>query len=480
MLYMKGASSLVGLFAEVGPYILNEKLELMANPYSWNKKANLLFVEFGVGIGFSFCKNSTRTDIPCTQTNTTCSPCASSDSQIVSHNLAFLEQFLSGSDALFPELNGRELFITGESYAGVYIPTLAKAIVESKALVGAVKLIGTWATDPCMDNKAQFGWLDADINFALSKSVISTATHDAIKNRCTARFTKVGDRIRKVHTSECKGAWRLYDMATAGVGDAVHAREVPGLPMYVDPLNVYGPSTEVNIPGYIDGNRKSLGATLSPNKVYHLELGNNGYDNYHLEYAACNNNAVSGMPSMVQVYQAIAAHVKAGTPGAEHLRTIVISSGDIDPVVALQGTEAAVDAMAFPLAPGALRRPWFYNATGTSLEVMEKKPVAWGQALHANDAGVQVGGFTATYDAGPGLELHFVTMRDSGHMVPQYAPQKVEHVIDELLHKNTPLAPVLQKDWDTSSDEKFYGWNTTDGGDFTRWVGSAMSAAGWR
>ena len=41
-----GASSLIGLFAETGPYILTSGNKLMPNPYAWNKRANLLFEKF--------------------------------------------------------------------------------------------------------------------------------------------------------------------------------------------------------------------------------------------------------------------------------------------------------------------------------------------------------------------------------------------------------------------------------------------------
>lgn len=40
-----GCSSMFSLFQENGPYIINEKLNLDINPYSWNNNANLLYVD---------------------------------------------------------------------------------------------------------------------------------------------------------------------------------------------------------------------------------------------------------------------------------------------------------------------------------------------------------------------------------------------------------------------------------------------------
>jgi len=245
--------------------------------------------------------------------------------------------------------------------------------------------------------------------------------------------------------------------------------------MYIDPLNAYGPSGGADLEGYLGRGdvRASIHAQLSPNDVYHIELGNNGYSDYTLLYAACNDHAET-QTSMIEVYKWLVTAANLGLPAASKLRTMIISSGDIDPVVAMHGTEAAVNSMGFNVLPGAVRRPWFYNDTATELAVLEQKPPAWGQSLHASNAGVQVGGFTVEYDTGSAAKLHFVTVRDSGHMVPQYAPERVAHVIDTLLLGNKALVPALPEGWDTSSDDEFYGPNS---GSFTAWVQDAMTVA---
>ena len=205
-------------------------MKLVRNPYAWNQRANVLYVEFGAGIGYSYCQNSTaRTRRGCTQESETCSPCLSTDSLVAENNVRFLAGFLE----LFPELKGRPLFLTGESYAGVYGPTLAQAIVEHFKDTSVANLHGMWITDPCIDNKAQSGWLDLGPEFLFQSGLIDAPVHAALTatdSPCVKGRTAVGDRVRGTDTGECRRAWRLYDMAVAGVGDAVHAEAIPFLP----------------------------------------------------------------------------------------------------------------------------------------------------------------------------------------------------------------------------------------------------------
>ena len=179
-----GASSMVGLFAENGPLLMASgggpagPPRFVNNPYAWNRKANVLYVEFAPGIGYSYCANSSKPTGAdgCAQASGDCSPCYASDASVASNNVALLEALLTRD---LPEYAGRPLYLAGESYAGVYIPTLANAIVTHPSFVAAgtslANLHGLWVTDPCTDNGAQFGWLDLGTS-SLSLSVCPQLT----------------------------------------------------------------------------------------------------------------------------------------------------------------------------------------------------------------------------------------------------------------------------------------------------------------
>uniref|UniRef100_A0A8C8DL37 Carboxypeptidase n=1 Tax=Oryzias sinensis TaxID=183150 RepID=A0A8C8DL37_9TELE len=111
-----GCSSLDGLLTEHGPFlIMDDGATLQYNPYSWNKIANVLYLESPVGVGFSYSDDGKF---------------ATNDTEVSLNNYLALKDFFR----LFPEFSKNQLFLTGESYGGIYIPTLAERVMEDADL----------------------------------------------------------------------------------------------------------------------------------------------------------------------------------------------------------------------------------------------------------------------------------------------------------------------------------------------------------
>jgi len=102
-----GCSSLLGWLTEIGAFIMpSGSNEFSENPHAWNKNANVLYLDHPAGIGYSTCTGKDE--------------CTSSDLQDSLDNIEVLKQWF----AKFPEFKQHDLWLTGESYAGIYIPNL--------------------------------------------------------------------------------------------------------------------------------------------------------------------------------------------------------------------------------------------------------------------------------------------------------------------------------------------------------------------
>jgi cathepsin A (carboxypeptidase C) len=113
-----GGSSMVGLLQELGPCLINEHGNgTVYNPYGWSKNANILFVDQPAGVGFSYLDEG--------------HPLPGSSFTAAEDMQHFLQLFVSD---VFPELLERDLHLTGESYAGHYVPVSGAQIVAQNIL----------------------------------------------------------------------------------------------------------------------------------------------------------------------------------------------------------------------------------------------------------------------------------------------------------------------------------------------------------
>ena len=88
---------------------------LELNPWAWNRDANIIYLESPAGVGFSYSDD----------------PAGLSTNDAITANDTFA--FLQGWFDLFPEYRGaNDFYVTGESYGGHYVPTLAAKILDEQ------------------------------------------------------------------------------------------------------------------------------------------------------------------------------------------------------------------------------------------------------------------------------------------------------------------------------------------------------------
>ena len=145
-----GSSSVMGMFLELGPYLLNNRstnsdgtYTLLRNPYAWSLESSLLVWEQPAGVGYSRCLGK------CEVWN---------DTSAAEANVAVLHAFY----AKFPAERIRDLWISGESYAGVYIPMLSELIMShnqarSTSEAEKIKLRGIVVGNGCVGYDALGG-----------------------------------------------------------------------------------------------------------------------------------------------------------------------------------------------------------------------------------------------------------------------------------------------------------------------------------
>ncbi|KAI0301888.1 Alpha/Beta hydrolase protein [Multifurca ochricompacta] len=126
-----GCSSLEGAFQENGPFTWATGQALPTqNEWSWTNLSSVLYVEQPVGTGFSQGK-----------------PTARNENDVAAQLVGFLQQFLE----IFSELKGKKFYLTGESYAGMYVPYIANFIYENTTRSTLdLDLQGIWINDPVL------------------------------------------------------------------------------------------------------------------------------------------------------------------------------------------------------------------------------------------------------------------------------------------------------------------------------------------
>ncbi|KAK9073965.1 hypothetical protein SSX86_006559 [Deinandra increscens subsp. villosa] len=352
-----GCSSLIGAFSELGPFRTNsDGKTLFMNDYAWSNVANMLFLESPAGVGFSY-------------SNTTSDYDHSGDKNTAADAYVFLVNWLER----FPQYKTRDFYITGESYAGHYVPQLAYTILlnNKKTNQTTINIKGIAIGNAWIDDNTNLkGLYDHWWTHALN----SDETHDGIQKYCNFTGGSLSLMCRNV-----------TDKAWDEIGD-------------IDLYNIYAPicltpnqrNTSI-IPGSINN--------FDPCWQYILEfyLNDSMVQNaLHVKptsWDLCSDVITSWNDSAVTILPIIKYLIENG-------QRLWVFSGDIDGRVPITSSRYSINALDLPIETAW--RPWYLNK--------------------------EVGGYLEGYKG-----LLLITVRGAGHTVPSYQPERALALFSSFL-----------------------------------------------
>ncbi|KAL5543219.1 hypothetical protein UlMin_010929 [Ulmus minor] len=384
-----GCSSVgFGEAQELGPFLVKEGPALKFNGYTWNRAANLLFLEAPVGVGFSY-SNSSLDGI--------------GDTVTAWDSHTFLLNWLKR----FPQFKNNEFYIAGESYAGHYVPQLAEVIFDENkksTIENYINFKGFIIGNALLDyDTDQNGMID----YAWDHAVISDGTYKAIKANCdfgTLNLTAACmDSLQEyfdvyniidmysLYTPTCPlprpFAASLHTLKKAALHHPTShsAFEIlRGIPAGYDPCTVNYATTYFNRPDV--------------QEALHANVTNIPY-----AWTLCNNElSISWNDTTFSMLPTIRKLIDGGV-------RVWVLSGDTDGRVPVTSTRSTLNKLGLKIAQDWT--PWFNNR--------------------------EVGGWTINYEG-----LTFLTVRGAGHQVPTFAPKRSLQIIKHFLaNKNLPSAP---------------------------------------
>jgi hypothetical protein len=221
-----GAGSEFGAFTELGPLLLYDASmqtkeynttgipTLFQNPQAWTKVASLLIYDAPPPVGYSYCNNNPGGDGY---------SCGDWDDFRTARSVhTFVENFMRA----FPEYAQHDLYLSGESYAGVYIPMLAREILQDTSSPTAAHLRGMLIGDGCTGTDVLCGnapghngpWFH--MQFFHGHGAVSDKLYDEIVDTCGVAQLKAG-----ITDPKCESLVKSMDTAIGGYFDYAYYDE---------------------------------------------------------------------------------------------------------------------------------------------------------------------------------------------------------------------------------------------------------------
>ncbi|BBN05140.1 serine carboxypeptidase-like clade II [Marchantia polymorpha subsp. ruderalis] len=383
-----GCSSVAGgAFTELGPFFPNGYADgLVKNQHSWNKVANLLFLESPAGVGWSY-------------SNTTSDYLSATDDSTARDNMMFLLNWFEK----FPEYKSREFFLTGESYAGHYIPQLAQLVLkynENPTRGFSFNLIGVALGNPLIRLRVDAA---AVYTYMWSHGMISDKTYKAITRTCDFTQFELTGGIPEECNEHMSAAYDeqgpfindydvFLDVCLPGVAEQELRlkKKITRRSLGVDVCIVLEMETYLNKPEV----QKALHANTTNLNHSYKQCSSSDVLHYSLS-----NYTLDILPTIGELIR--------------HDLRILVYSGDADQVVPFIGTRTNINDLAksLKLKPTVDYTAWYHQK--------------------------QVAGWTKSYG-----NLTFATVRAAAHMVPYSQPARALTLFTSFVTGKPLVKPV--------------------------------------
>ncbi|CAM6128269.1 unnamed protein product [Calypogeia fissa] len=375
-----GCSSLLGAFTELGPFYPNSTGNgLNVNIYSWNQVANVIFLESPAGVGFSYSENA--------------SDYFTDDARTAQDAVAFLLGWL----AEYPEYSSRDFYLTGESYAGHYVPELAAAILQNNNVSGQVQipLKGIMVGNPLFDAVTDLEY--SPVEYGWGHGMVSEPVHDIIVQECN-------------YTSPTRTQACLEAEFAASI-------QMGGNSSYVDPYDILADvcltqgSQAIRLKAMFAGKDSLSDPCIGNDETEYLNLPDvqNALHAKPTIWQQCFDGSYYNYSDIYIPISPMLADLVAA-----NLR-VWVYTGDLDTVVSLIGTRKLIYTLSKTL-----------NLNTTS-----------DYQLWFQDS--QVGGWTVSWNGG---SVVYSTVRGASHMAPATQPARALVLITSFLAGD--MTPPLQ------------------------------------
>lgn len=398
-----GGSAMFGLYTEMGYFQLSDQGQF-ANDNAWNKVANMLYLESPAGssvsiggpnIGFSSCYKGGEKLKTCSWNDT-------SQAEAYAKTLvAFFEKF--------PEYKSNDLYLTGESYAGQYLPNIANYILREMPK-GTLNLKGLALGNSCWGGDKDTVTCNGpnsdqnDVELYFGKGLISTQLRSEIYKACsfpnpTANGEAIGIECRAslLKMDEAVGPHNVYDIYDDCPGAAnMIQNEGRSMSWFRRVLrnNMHKANPfEGQLRNEPDGGYDwSCGGEQATPKYFQRQ---DVLEALNLNVTGSGFSYDTSGPASITLYPFL----------AQNLRMLVYS-GDSDSCVPYKGTEESINMLESQgiLSQTSAWRPWYAGDKQNSI------PAGYATSYKAQGASDD-------------LDFTFLTIRLAGHMVPTFRPK---------------------------------------------------------